>query len=122
MVRTALLTVLTNAGLLCLMTGYRILEITGSEALASGYFINAVRSLRKLGGHGVCLMLHQRLPAYIQFNADSNVSPIHMFKSGPIAPPQLTRNSGSETATHTSSDDVSLEDDTTKMENLETVT
>jgi len=104
------------------MTGYRILESTGSPALASGYFINAIRSLRKLGGHGVCRMLHQRMPAYIQLEADSNVSPIHMFKSGPIAPPQLTRNSGSETATHTSSDDVSLEDDTTKMENLETVT
>lgn len=67
-------------------------------------------------------MLHQRMPEYIALDVDSDLSPIHMFKSGPIAPPQLHRSSASDSATHTSSDDVSLEDDTTKMENLETVT
>lgn len=113
---------LTISGVLSLMTGYRIMGVTGSRALASGYFVNAMRSLRKLGGHGVCQMLHQRMPEYIALDAEADLSPIQMFKSGPVVPPQLLRNNASESATHTSSDDVSLEDDTTKMEHLETVT
>jgi hypothetical protein len=104
------------------MTGYRIVEVTGSQALASGYFVNAVRSLRKIGGQGVCRMLRRRMPNYVTSHAESDASPIHMFKSGPISPPQLLRSNASDSATHTSSDDASLEDDTTKMENLETVT
>lgn len=104
------------------MTGYRIIEVTRSQTLASGYFVNAIRSLRKIGGHGVCQMLQQRMPDHVTSNIYSDPSPIHMFKSGPGAPPQLLRSSASESATHTSSDDTSLEDDTTKMENLETVT
>jgi hypothetical protein len=104
------------------MTGYRIVEVTGSQALASGYFVNAVRSLRKIGGQGVCRMLRRRMPNYVSSHVESDPSPIHMFKSGPISPPQLLRSNASDSATHTSSDDASLEDDTTKMENLETVT
>lgn len=67
-------------------------------------------------------MLRQRMPEFVNSDFESDPSPIHMFKSGPIAPPQLLRSNGSETATHTSSDDASLEDDDSKMENLETVT
>jgi len=67
-------------------------------------------------------MLRRRMPVYFTSQVDSDPSPIHMFKSGPISPPQLLRSNASDTATHTSSDDASLEDDTTKMENLETVT
>ena len=105
------------------MAGYRILEVTGSRALASGYFVDAVRSLRRFGGEGVCQMLRKRMPEYISLESIGTEPPaVNMFKSGPIHPPQLLRSTPSSHETVTSSDDVSLEDDTHKSENLDTVT
>jgi hypothetical protein len=68
-------------------------------------------------------MLHQRMPEYITLESiGSEPSPVKLFKSGPMHPPALVRSKDSSHETATSSDDVSLEDDTHKSENLDTVT
>lgn len=109
--------------MLSLVSGYTIAETSGSKSLAAGFFINAVRSLRKYGGGGVCQMLHQRLPEYIPSYEDSSApSVLSAFKPTPASPPHLVRNPASSNETVTSSDDVSMEDDTAKGENLDTVT
>lgn len=116
-------TQLTFAGMLSLVAGYSIAQLSGSKTLASGYFTNAARSLRKFGGEGVCQMLHQRMPDFIPAVEESSApSVITIFKPVPVAPPVLVRNPASASETMTSSDDTSLEDDTSKGENLDTVT
>jgi hypothetical protein len=104
------------------MAGYRILEVTGSQALASGYLTNAIRSLRRFGGEGVCQKLRQQFPEYVSVDtAMSEPSFLHDFRPRHLAPPQLIRAAASSHETVTS-DDTGLDDDTTKGDNLDTVT
>jgi hypothetical protein len=108
--------------MLSLVAGYSITEITGSRAVAAGYFLNAARSIRRFGGEGVCHMLHQRMPEYVpKLEDESEPSMVSIFKPVPVSPPQLVRNPASSNETVTSSDDMSLEDDTAKGENLDTI-
>lgn len=62
------------------------------------------------------------MPEYVpELEDDSEPSMISIFRPVPVSPPQLVRNPASSNETVTSSDDVSLEDDTAKGENLDTV-
>lgn len=111
-----------RVGLLCLLTGQHILAVTGSEALACGYFLHAAKSLGAIGGFGVRQMLNDRFPGCIAIpDAEKQISIPTMMKSGTIPAPVLRRAPPSN-SNDTSNSDVPIEEDTNSAENLDTIT
>lgn len=109
-------------GLLCLLAGFRILDVTGSEAMAAGYLISACQSLSAIGATGVCQMLRTRYPDYIYADATGDeISIAAMMKVTPLNQPILRRAPHS-TSNDTSNSEVQPEDDTNQAENLDTLT
>lgn len=101
-------------GILALLTGYRLLDATGSETLASGYFVNACRSIGPNDGEGVCQMLQARFPAYLP----PSLLPMERTTTPPHRRPSVMSNA---TARTTDSDGLPP-DDVLEADNLDTVT
>ena len=104
------------------MTGQRIIETTGSEALAAGYFINAAKSLVAIGGRGVRHMLSIRFPRYIAPTDIEKEATIPSLMKGSTVPTPVLRRAPPSTSNDTSHSDVPLEEDTNQAENLDTIT
>lgn len=112
-------------GLLSLLAGYRILEVTGSETLASGYFVNASRSLASIGGEGVCQMLQNRFPSYVSGFVGAIEPSLQSLlnMAAPSTPPMLRAPPSASNATTRTTDSDSLPaDDLVNADNLDTVT
>lgn len=112
-------------GMLSLLAGFRLLEATGSETLASGYFVNACRSFGSIGGEGVGQMLQTRFPAYISgFAGGIEPSFLSIINSAaPTTPPLLRAPPSASNATSRTTDSDSLPpDDVVQADNLDTVT
>lgn len=111
--------------MLSLLAGLRILDATGSETLASGYFVNASRSLVSIGGEGVCQMLQKRFPAYVSgFVGAIEPSFLSIITaSAPSTPPLRRAPPSASNATTRTTDSESLPpDDTVHADSLDTVT
>lgn len=112
-------------GMLSLLAGFRILEATGSETLASGYFVNASRSLASIGGEGVGQMLQKRFPSYVSgFVGAIEPSFLSIINSAaPPTPPLLRAPPSASNATSRTTDSDGLPpDDTVHADSLDTVT
>lgn len=113
-------------GLLSLLAGQHILETTGSEALASGYFVAASKSFNFIGGDGVCQMLHKRFPSFISGPIGASEPWLATIFSGSAARmPTMIRAppSTSNATSHTNdSSEIAQSDESVPGDNLDTIT
>lgn len=112
--------------MLSLLAGFRLLEVTGSEILASGYFLKASRSLASIGGIGIGQMLQTRFPSYISgFIGVIEPAFVSILNTAaPTTTPLLHRAppSTSNATTRTTDSDFIPPDDTVNADSLDTVT
>lgn len=112
--------------MLSLLAGFRLLEVTGSETMASGYFVNASRSLASIGGMGIGQMLQNRFPSFVSGYAGV-IEPAFLSiinTTAPTTTPLLHRAppSASNATTRTTDSDSIPPDDTVNADSLDTVT